>query len=72
MVEVNEEERKLVFSEKDASWFTHSSLVKIGAIYDGIVGSVFHYGAFVHLLFPDGTHWQHPLSFLLVNVLLIF
>jgi hypothetical protein len=48
VVEVNEEERKLVFSEKDASWFTHSSLVKIGAIYDGIVGSVFHYGAFVH------------------------
>uniref|UniRef100_A0A0D9ZFQ1 S1 motif domain-containing protein n=1 Tax=Oryza glumipatula TaxID=40148 RepID=A0A0D9ZFQ1_9ORYZ len=56
VVEVNEEERKLVFSEKDASWFTHSSLVKIGAIYDGIVGSVFHYGAFVHLRFPDGNY----------------
>uniref|UniRef100_A0A0E0KLH8 S1 motif domain-containing protein n=1 Tax=Oryza punctata TaxID=4537 RepID=A0A0E0KLH8_ORYPU len=56
VVEVNEEERKLVFSEKDASWSTHSSLVKIGDIYDGIVGSVFHYGAFVHLRFPDGSY----------------
>ncbi|CAN6321977.1 unnamed protein product [Urochloa humidicola] len=52
--EVNEEERKLVFSEKDASWSTYSSQIKIGDIYDGIVGSVFHYGAFVHLKFPDG------------------
>ncbi|KAL5218361.1 hypothetical protein ABZP36_019045 [Zizania latifolia] len=56
VVEVNEEERKLVFSEKDASWSTHSSKVKIGDIYDGIVGSVFHYGAFVHLRFPDGSY----------------
>ncbi|KAF0912504.1 hypothetical protein E2562_014091 [Oryza meyeriana var. granulata] len=56
VVEVNEEERKLVFSEKDASWSTHSSQVKIGEIYDGIVSSVFHYGTFVHLRFPDGNY----------------
>ncbi|XP_034574777.1 uncharacterized protein [Setaria viridis] len=54
--EVNEEERKLFFSEKDASWSTYSSQIKIGDIYDGIVGSVFHYGAFVHLRFPDGLY----------------
>ncbi|CAL4928361.1 unnamed protein product [Urochloa decumbens] len=54
--EVNEEERKLVFSEKDASWSTYSSQIKIGDIYDGIVSSVFHYGAFVHLRFPDGLY----------------
>ncbi|OEL31600.1 hypothetical protein BAE44_0007380 [Dichanthelium oligosanthes] len=54
--EVNEEERKLVFSEKDASWSKYSSQIKIGDIYDGIVGSVFHYGAFVHLRFPDGLY----------------
>jgi len=54
--EVNEEERKLVFTEKDASWSKYSSQIKIGDIYDGIVGSVFHYGAFVHLRFPDGLH----------------
>ncbi|CAL4920084.1 unnamed protein product [Urochloa decumbens] len=54
--EVNEEERKLVFSEKDASWLTYSSQIKIGDIYDGIVSSVFHYGAFVHLRFPDGLY----------------
>ncbi|KAI5009262.1 hypothetical protein ZWY2020_010518 [Hordeum vulgare] len=47
---------KLVFSEKDASWSLYSSQVKIGGIYDGIVGSVFHYGAFVHLQFPDGNY----------------
>nr|CAB3492489.1 unnamed protein product [Digitaria exilis] len=54
--EVNEEERKLVFSEKDASWSKYSSQIKIGDIYDGIVGSVFPYGAFVHLRFPDGLY----------------
>nr|ACG42364.1 RNA binding S1 [Zea mays] len=56
VAEVNEEEKKLVFSEKDASWSTYSSRIKIGDIYDGIVGSVFHYGAFVHLRFPDGLY----------------
>lgn len=56
VVEANEGEKKLVFSEKDASWSMYSSQVKIGAIYDGIVGSVFHYGAFVHLRFPDGNY----------------
>jgi predicted RNA-binding protein with RPS1 domain len=25
---------------------------------------VFHYGAFVHLRFPDGIYWQYPWSFL--------
>ncbi|EMS64124.1 30S ribosomal protein S1, chloroplastic [Triticum urartu] len=53
VVEANEAEKKLVFSEKDASWSMYSSQVKIGGTYDGIVGSVFHYGAFVHLRFPD-------------------
>ncbi|KAK3148779.1 hypothetical protein QOZ80_3AG0208550 [Eleusine coracana subsp. coracana] len=56
VAEVNEEEKKLVFSEKDASWSTYASQIKIGDIYDGIVGSVFPYGAFVHLRFPDGYH----------------
>ncbi|XP_047071419.1 4-hydroxy-3-methylbut-2-enyl diphosphate reductase [Lolium rigidum] len=56
VVEANEGEKKLVFSEKDASWSTYSSQVKIGDTYDGIVGSVFHYGAFVHLRFPDGNY----------------
>ncbi|XP_066364799.1 uncharacterized protein [Miscanthus floridulus] len=56
VAEVNEEERKLVFSEKDASWSRYSSQIKIGDIYDGIVGSVFPYGAFVHLRFPDGLY----------------
>uniref|UniRef100_A0ACD5WDS0 Uncharacterized protein n=1 Tax=Avena sativa TaxID=4498 RepID=A0ACD5WDS0_AVESA len=56
VVEANEGEKKLVFSERDASWSTYSSQVKIGDTYDGIVGSVFHYGAFVHLRFPDGNY----------------
>lgn len=61
---MNEEERKLVLSEKDASWSTYSSQIKIGDVYDGIVSSVFHYGAFVHLRFPDGTYWQVATPFL--------
>jgi hypothetical protein len=61
---VNEEEKKLVFSEKDASWLTYSPQIKIGDVYDGIVSSLFHYGAFVHLRFPDGTYWQCLCCFL--------
>jgi ribosomal protein S1 len=54
VVSVNEEKRSLVFSEKDASWSMYSTQIEVGSVYDGLVASVADYGAFVHILFPDG------------------
>nr|AFK42776.1 unknown [Medicago truncatula] len=53
---VDEEKRKLVLSEKEASWFKHSKHINIGGLFEGRVGSVEDYGAFVHLRFPDGLY----------------
>ncbi|XP_012571847.1 uncharacterized protein [Cicer arietinum] len=53
---VDEDKRKLVLSEKEASWFKHSKHVNIGDIFEAIVGSVEDYGAFVHLRFPNGLY----------------
>ncbi|KAI0530698.1 hypothetical protein KFK09_000245 [Dendrobium nobile] len=56
VIEANEEEKRLIFSEKDANWSKYSSQVKVGDVFDARVGSVEDYGAFVHLLFPDGHY----------------
>lgn len=56
VIEVNEEEKRLIFSEKDANWSKYSSQVKVGDVFDARVGSVEDYGAFVHLLFLDGHY----------------
>ncbi|PKA60928.1 30S ribosomal protein S1, chloroplastic [Apostasia shenzhenica] len=67
VVEVNEEEKKLTFSEKDANWAKYSSRVKVGDVFDARVGSVEDYGAFVHLLFPDGLVHVSEVSWDLVQ-----
>ncbi|GJU22458.1 30S ribosomal protein S1-like protein [Tanacetum coccineum] len=51
-----EEKRKLIFSEKEATWSKYSNSVKIGNVYQAKVGSVEDYGAFAHLQFPDGLY----------------
>eukprot|EP00262_Sarcandra_glabra_P008432 TRINITY_DN21958_c0_g1_i1.p1 TRINITY_DN21958_c0_g1~~TRINITY_DN21958_c0_g1_i1.p1 ORF type:complete len:414 (-),score=76.64 TRINITY_DN21958_c0_g1_i1:301-1476(-) len=56
VTQVSEENRKLIFSEKEAIWSKFSAQVKVGDVYKAIVGSVEDYGAFVHLLFPDGCY----------------
>ena len=56
VVEANEEDKKLIFSEKDAIWSKYSNKVKVGDIFDARVVSVEDYGAFVHLQFPDGIY----------------
>lgn len=54
MIHAEEEKRKLIFSEKEATWSKYSNSVKVGNVYDARVGSVEDYGAFAHLRFPDG------------------
>ncbi|MED6200827.1 hypothetical protein PIB30_089046 [Stylosanthes scabra] len=53
---VDEDKRKLIVSEKEASWSKYSEQVKVGDIFEARVGSVEDYGAFVHLRFPDGLY----------------
>ncbi|KAL8245608.1 hypothetical protein R6Q59_011866 [Mikania micrantha] len=56
VIHVEEEKRKLIFSEKEAVWSKYSSSVKVGNVYQAKVGSVEDYGAFAHLRFPDGLY----------------
>ncbi|KAK6146275.1 hypothetical protein DH2020_020144 [Rehmannia glutinosa] len=56
VIQADEENRKLIFSEKEASWSKFSPQLKVGDIFDAMVGSVEDYGAFVHLRFPDGLY----------------
>ncbi|KAL5702946.1 hypothetical protein ACHQM5_028102 [Ranunculus cassubicifolius] len=56
VIQVSEESRKLIFSERDAIWSKFGDKIKVGDIFFGIVGSLEEYGAFVHLLFPDGKY----------------
>ncbi|MCL7023672.1 hypothetical protein MKW94_017196 [Papaver nudicaule] len=56
VIQASEEDRKLIFSEKEAVWSKYSGKIKVGQIFDAKVGSVEDYGAFVHLLFPDGYY----------------
>lgn len=55
MIHAEEEKRKLIFSEKEASWSKFSNTVKVGNIYKAKVGAVEDYGAFAHLQFSDGN-----------------
>ncbi|KAK7311428.1 hypothetical protein RJT34_09564 [Clitoria ternatea] len=52
----DEDNRKLILSEKEASWSKFSKQVKTGDIFDARVSYVEDYGAFVHLRFPDGLY----------------
>ncbi|OMO55475.1 hypothetical protein COLO4_35975 [Corchorus olitorius] len=54
VIQAEEESRKLIFSEKEAVWSKFSAKIKVGDIFEGRVGYVEDYGAFVHLRFPDG------------------
>ncbi|GAU31074.1 hypothetical protein TSUD_322110 [Trifolium subterraneum] len=56
VIDVDEETRKLVLSEKKASWSKYSKYVNIGDIFIGRVCSVEDYGAFIELRFPDGLY----------------
>lgn len=55
-MQASEENRKLIFSEKEAVWSKFYGKIKIGDIFSARVGTLEDYGAFVHLRFPDGTY----------------
>jgi predicted RNA-binding protein with RPS1 domain len=55
MIEVNESERRLIFSERQAVLEENLRLVEEGSVYNGKVNSVTDFGAFVDLALPDGT-----------------
>ncbi|KAH1152535.1 hypothetical protein AAZX31_18G003900 [Glycine max] len=52
----DEDNKKLIFSEKEAAWSKYSKQVNVGDIFEVRVGYVEDYGAFVHLRFPDGLY----------------
>ncbi|XP_021911648.1 uncharacterized protein LOC110825492 isoform X2 [Carica papaya] len=56
VIQADEENRKLIFSEKEAVWSKFSEKLNVGDIFTGRVGCVEDYGAFVHLRFPDGLY----------------
>ncbi|KAK9671389.1 hypothetical protein RND81_12G026800 [Saponaria officinalis] len=56
VIDAEEESKKLIFSEKDASWLTYSEKINVGDVFEAIVGMVESYGAFLHLRFPDGDY----------------
>ncbi|CAI9776147.1 unnamed protein product [Fraxinus pennsylvanica] len=55
VIQADEGNRKLIFSEKEAVWSNFSGQLSVGDIFEAKVGSVEDYGAFVHLRFPDGN-----------------
>uniref|UniRef100_A0A7N0TWG4 S1 motif domain-containing protein n=1 Tax=Kalanchoe fedtschenkoi TaxID=63787 RepID=A0A7N0TWG4_KALFE len=56
VIQADEIKRRLIFSEKEAAWLKFSKTIKVGDVFDAKVGVVEDYGAFAHLLFPDGLY----------------
>ncbi|XP_009102590.1 30S ribosomal protein S1 homolog B [Brassica rapa] len=56
VVQADEENKKLILSEKLALWPKYSQNVNVGDVFTGRVGSVEDYGAFIHLRFDDGLY----------------
>ncbi|KAK4341503.1 hypothetical protein RND71_040004 [Anisodus tanguticus] len=56
VIQADEDKRRLIFSEKEASWSKFSNQINVGDTFQARVGSVEDYGAFVHLRFPDGSY----------------
>ncbi|KAJ8530788.1 hypothetical protein K7X08_023669 [Anisodus acutangulus] len=56
VIQADEDKRRLIFSEKEASWLKFSNQINVGDTFQARVGSVEDYGAFVHLRFPDGSY----------------
>ncbi|KAI5079774.1 hypothetical protein GOP47_0005253 [Adiantum capillus-veneris] len=56
VIEVSKDERRLLVSEKKAVWLQSIQQLKEGDVCEGKVNCVTDFGAFVDLLFPDGSY----------------
>ncbi|KAH7426002.1 hypothetical protein KP509_11G080900 [Ceratopteris richardii] len=56
VIEVNKDEKRLVVSEKKATWLQCMQKLREGDVFQGKVNTVTDFGAFVDLLFPDGSY----------------
>ncbi|MCO5548323.1 hypothetical protein L7F22_001780 [Adiantum nelumboides] len=56
VIEVSKDDKRLVVSEKKAVWLQSIQQLKEGDIFEGKVNCVTDFGAFVDLLFPDGSY----------------
>ncbi|KAL6970889.1 hypothetical protein U1Q18_030569 [Sarracenia purpurea var. burkii] len=56
VIQADQGSRKLIFSEKEAMWSKFSQQINVGEIFEGRVGSVEDYGAFIHLRLSDGSY----------------
>ncbi|KAJ7562917.1 hypothetical protein O6H91_03G089000 [Diphasiastrum complanatum] len=56
LLEASEEQKKLIFSEREAVRIQTLKLLQKGDVYEGRVNGITDYGAFVDLRFPDGSY----------------
>ncbi|KAH9305089.1 hypothetical protein KI387_009493, partial [Taxus chinensis] len=56
IIEVNEEEKQLTFSQKQAIWEKFVDQVNVGDVFEGRVNSLADFGAFVNMHFTDGGY----------------
>lgn len=56
VLEVNKEDKRLVFSEKRVEWLQSVQQIKKGDVFEGRVNAVTDFGAFIDLRFPDGSY----------------
>ncbi|CAN1171934.1 30S ribosomal protein S1, chloroplastic [Linum perenne] len=56
IIAANDGNRSLIFSEREVAWDKYSKGVVIGDVFEGRVGLVEDYAAFVHLRCPDGMY----------------
>lgn len=56
VIEADEDNKRLIFSEKEATWTNYSEKINEEDIFEARVGLVEDYGAFLHLRFPDGNY----------------
>lgn len=57
VLDVDEGEKRLIFSEAQATFNEYKDSINVGDTFDGRVGPVKDFGALVYLRFPDGNYY---------------
>ncbi|GAB2227875.1 hypothetical protein Droror1_Dr00009703 [Drosera rotundifolia] len=57
VLDVDEGEKRLIFSEAQATFNEYKDSINVGDTFDGMVGPVKDFGALVYLRFPDGNYY---------------